>query len=81
MNQETEYTTTDIGLASALLTTGESLLRVEPTSTSRLAFVFVSNAEIGHKEISYFNNSLLLNARAMFDNIRMLKARVHNRAP
>lgn len=73
----TDYSTTDIGLAAALVTTGEKLLHITPGNAGRYLFVFQQHGELLEKESLYFNNSLMTNARAMFDNLRMIKTRMY----
>lgn len=73
-----EYTTFDLGLAGALVSAGYELIGLDKTYFKKANFVFRRNDKIDLVVNEYWNNELMVNARAYFDNIKMLKNRLHS---
>lgn len=72
------FATHDLGLAAALITASYPIDHLDKTDPSRINFVF--RREEGMDEIIqlYWNNSLKLSLLAFFNNIKILKNRIHS---
>jgi hypothetical protein len=71
-NQDTEFETTDISLASYLLTKGHKLRRVD-NRAGRGFFIFAKK-EVNHDYINYLNSMGLVEPATFLNQIRKLKA-------
>jgi len=73
-----QFLTFDLGLASALATLGYELWQIDKSSPSKARFIFRRGVGIDKTINEYWNNSLLVNARALFDNQKMIKNRLYS---
>ena len=72
------FSTSDIGVATALLCVGFELLDVEKSNPRKAMFVFreqVNAEEIVNK---YFSDRLEVKARSFFDNLKALKNKLYS---
>ncbi len=79
-NELTTYFTTDLWLASFLLTVGCELTKTSqtPTNPNRLIFHFRKQENIERLVANYLNGEGLAPARALFENCRALRAIAFN---
>lgn len=74
------FSTFDLGLATALVTLGYKLLRLDKTNPKKVRFVFQEEGEIEKDMLCYWNGDLKLPAQTLFDNQKMLKNRIYSDA-
>lgn len=81
MNDTTNYSTPDMGLAAALMTAGFKIEGLEKIGDKKFEFIFgVSreDADIKDAIASYWNKNLLVSAYDYFNNTKMLKSRIYS---
>lgn len=71
------YYTSDLGLATALLTSGAVLVRVDTENPKRAVFIFVKSTELDAVVDDFWTGTLLVSARRYFENTKMLKSRIY----
>lgn len=71
------FTTTDLGLAAALLTCGINIVRVDSTDRRRFTFEFEESDQIDKFKEQYFAGTLLLEAYSHTMNIKRVKGLIH----
>ena len=72
------FTTYDLGVASALLTSGYKLLDVDRTNNRKVLFIFEQKADIEKVANSFFTDELRVKARSYFDNLKALKSKLYS---
>jgi len=77
MNQE--FLTFDLGLASALVTFGYKLLKLDKGNPRKVQFIFRREVDIEKVADDYWADCLEVKARAFFDNVKMLKNRIYSK--
>lgn len=76
--QVTEFRTSDFGCAASIITSGVRLTRLDRAADSRrVYFVFADKKLADIVSRGYFNDSLKLNPRRLFDNAKFLKSRLY----
>jgi len=78
ITQKDKFMTFDLGLASALATLGYELWEVDKTNPRKAQFVFNWDKDIDKTVNDYWNNNLLVNARSIVDNQKMIKNRLYS---
>ena len=85
MNRDLEYLVPedhffsfDLGLSSALVTLGYTLVAIDKTNRNKAQFIFRRYPGIDPDISSYWNGELQLGARSLFDNQKMLKNRLYS---
>lgn len=75
---QNNFTTFDIFLTSALITAGYELLdmNLKPEHT-KAQFVIRTDEGLENSIEEFWNGTLTLNARRLFENLRMLKNRLY----
>jgi len=77
-SEEKNYSTYDLGVASCLVSKGYILVSLDKTDRKKVKFIFRSELGIDELVESYWTDKLEIKARTFFDNIRMLKNRLHS---
>jgi len=72
------FMTFDLGLAAALITSGCELTTIDKQNRSKAQFIFHRKATIERDIQRYWDDTLQLPVRSMFDNLKMLKNRIHS---
>ena len=72
------FSTFDLGLATALVTLGYELLKLDKTNPKKVRFVFKSEKDIERIMVDYFNNKIKLPAQTLFNNQKNLKNRIYS---
>lgn len=67
----------DLGLAAALVSSGHQVLDVYRDLEGPTYFVFTENKYLDANTNAYWADTLKVNARRYFDNIKMLKSRIY----
>ena len=67
----------DLGVSACWLAKGGILKRLEPIDHRRVAFVFQLEDWMKEDEQRFWNDTLLINAKAYFSAIKELKLRLH----
>lgn len=72
------YSTFDLGVASALVTSNFELISLEKSNPKKVRFIF--HRELGIEKVAddYFADRLSLKARGFFDNIKSIKNRLYS---
>ena len=75
-----EYQTSDLGCAAALISAGFELVSLDKDRTNPRKVLFNFCGLIGIEETAndYWADKLQVKARIYFDNVKMLKNRIHN---
>lgn len=72
-----EYSTTDLGLAAALLSLDYKLIRLDKDNPRRVVFVFCNDNGMSVVIEDYWRSELKVSALAYFDSQKRLKARLY----
>jgi hypothetical protein len=72
------FLTFDLGLASSLISLGYELWNLEKSNPKKVQFIFRRAEGIDSIINDYWQNRLKLNARALFENQKMLKNRIYS---
>ena len=72
------FSTSDIGVATALLCANCELLNVEKSNPRKALFVFRKQADIEEIANKYFADRLEVKARSFFDNLKALKNKLYS---
>lgn len=70
------FTTTDLGLCSALYATGFSPDLIDKSNPQRVSFHFQHSSELDQAIQAYWSNQLMVSAQAYFLAIRAMKNRI-----
>ena len=73
-----EYKTSDIYLATALLTVGHPVLRIDNTNEKRKQFCFKSSPQINHDIDRFWGKDLFVEPQTLLGNLKTLKNRIYN---
>jgi len=77
VEQSNTYTTADLGLSTALLCVGLALIDLDRSNPRKVRFIFGDQVLAARYENEFWSDRLNVNARAYFDNMKMLKARIY----
>ena len=72
------FTSNDLGCCAALVGLGFELVGIDRTNPKRVLFVFPDNAQVRDTARQYWSGELSMGAKAYFDTIRSLKARLYS---
>lgn len=72
------FITFDIGLSAALISLGYELKTVDKTNIKKSKFVFKRDEHIDKMINEFWSGKLLLPARTLIENIKMLKNRIYS---
>jgi len=72
------YETYDLNSASALVTLGYKLLKLDKTNPKKVRFVFKEEKSIDQAMLDYWNDEIKLPAQTLFNNQKMLKNRIYS---
>jgi hypothetical protein len=70
--------TTDLGLASCLLSLGFPVSKLDKSDPRRCSFIFEKCPRLEKAIDNYWYGSLKINAKSLFDNQRFLKNRIYS---
>lgn len=73
-----KYFTFDLGLTTALISLGFELLELDKTNPKKVKFLFEENKELNEAVTAYWGDNLPINARTLFDNLKMAKNRIYS---
>lgn len=68
----------DLGACAALVSVGYELISLDKTNPRKVLFIFQNEHGIEQTVKDYWSDKLQVNARSMFDNIRMLKNQIYS---
>jgi len=81
MKNESLYKTKDFYLATCILASGYSLLKLERISPKTMEFVFNVSSDIANDLIhKHWNRELKISSRDFIDSINELKTRLYDRS-
>jgi hypothetical protein len=75
---EDHFLSFDLGLSSALVTLGYQLVSIDKQNRAKAQFVFRRKSTLDRDIQRYWDDTLQLPVRSMFDNLKMLKNRIHS---
>jgi hypothetical protein len=78
LENDAHLLTSDLGLASALVTLGYELTAIDKTNRAKARFVFLRHEKIEQDVKKYWDGVLRPSARHLFDNQKMLKSRLYS---
>ena len=78
LNSQDLFITFDIGLSAALISLGYELKNVDKTNLKKSKFIFGRDEHIDKMINEYWSGKLLLPARTLIENIKMLKNRIYS---
>jgi hypothetical protein len=68
----------DLGLAAALVSCGNEVLDTYKVIDGPTYFVFIQSKQLEVATNAYWADTLKVNARRYFDNLKMLKSRIYS---
>lgn len=77
-NASNLFITFDIGLAASLITLGYALKNLDKANEKKCKFIFGRDEHIDKMINEYWSNKLLLPARSVIENLKMLKNRLYS---
>lgn len=77
-NSHSTYQLSDIGCSAALVTLRFALVTIKKETSEKCLFVFKKTKNIEEAVNSYWMDELNVCARTYYNNIKMLKVRIHN---
>ena len=72
------FTTSDLGIAAALLTADFELLTLDRTDPRKVKFIFNRENGIAKVAEDFWSNRLEQKARTFWDNVKVLKNRLYS---
>lgn len=79
LNDQTNYFYTyDLGCSAALICVGFELISLDKQNPRKVLFIFKRKVGIDETANDYFSDNLLVSARNLFDNSKMLKNRIYS---
>ena len=79
-SNDDSFLTYDIGLSSALLTLDFQLLSLNRDNPRKIGFLFARTSRLEDEAQNYFDGRLMVDARSLFENTKMLKNRIYSSA-
>lgn len=75
-----DFSTSELGLATAIVCLGYELREIKriAPSSNKVVFIFVAPEEVEQIVQNYWSNKLAVDARSMFENLKMLKSRIYS---
>lgn len=73
-----KYFSFDLGLVTALISLGFELLELDKTNPKKVKFIFEESEELNEAVAAYWSDNLPINARSLFDNLKMAKNRIYS---
>ncbi len=80
ISNDDSFLTYDIGLSSALLTLDFQLLSLNRDNPRKIGFLFARTPQLEDEAQNYFDGRLMVDARSLFENTKMLKNRIYSSA-
>jgi len=80
LDQNQYWATYDLGCSAALVTEGFELVSLVRDNPKKIKFVFLQSKNLEKCVDDYFAGRLLVSARSLFDNTKMLKNRIYSTA-
>ena len=75
---EETFSTYDLGCSAALVCVGNELKGLDRQDSRKASFVFYRTSDIDKQANAYWQDTLMVPARAYFDTIKMLKNRLYS---
>lgn len=72
------FSTFDLGLATALITCGHRLIKLDNTNPTKIRFVFEEDKDIEQVMLKYWDGKLKVSALSFFNNLKTLKNRLYS---
>lgn len=75
---ENYFYSTDLGLVASLISIDLQLVSIDKEQPNKAVFIVKKEADIEDRINEYFSGRLMVPARVLFENIKMLKSRIYN---
>lgn len=72
------FYTYDLGCSAALTSVGFELVGLDKENPRKVRFMFAKKVGIDEAVGEYWSDKLQVNARTLFDNVKMLKNRIYS---
>ena len=72
------FATYDLGLSAALICLNFELISLGRDNPRKVQFIFLRQNNLDQIVSDYFSGKLVVSARALFDNTKMLKNRIYS---
>jgi hypothetical protein len=77
-NYENKFSTSDLGIATALVSLGYEVPLHDKSNPTKVIFIFEDRNNINEAVKKFWSNQLPVDARTFFENTKMLKSRIWN---
>jgi hypothetical protein len=77
-NTSEYFSTFDLGCCASLISIGHKLISLDKDNPKKVLFIFTRNSELDNAVNAYWSGQLQVDARALFDNIKMIKNRIYS---
>jgi len=75
---ENYFYSTDLGLVASLKSVNFELVSMDKENPNRALFIIKKEEDIEERINEYFSGQLMVPARVLFENIKLLKSMIHN---
>ena len=75
---ENYFYSTDLGLVASLKSVNFELVSMDKENPNRALFIIKNEEDIEERINEYFSGQLMVPARVLFENIKLLKSMIHN---
>ena len=72
------FATFDLGLAASLASLDYEIIDLDKQNPRKVKFIFSRSPDLNKAVKGYFSGKLMVSARSMFENIKMLKNRIYS---
>ncbi len=77
-DKENCFYSTDLGLVASLISIGSQLISIDKEHPNKTIFIVKKEYGIEDRIGEYFSGQLLVPARVLFENIKLLKSMIYN---
>jgi hypothetical protein len=77
-NPKDYFTTFDLGCSAALISAGFELISLDKENPRKVLFIFKTKVGIEKAINDYFSDRLKVNARTLFNDIKLVKNRIYS---
>lgn len=75
---ENYFYSTDLGLVASLISIDLQLVSIDKEQPSKAVFIVKKELDIENRISEYFSGQLMVSARVLFENIKLLKSMIYN---
>jgi len=75
---ENYFYSTDLGITATLISIGYELVSLDTENSQKVVFIIKKQPDIDERMNEYFSGQLMVPARVLFENIKLLKSMICN---